>query len=69
MAPGLLSTDGRPVTLNEAAAKLGLTPDTLRQQIHAGRLKAKKLGPRLWWVTESEVERYRRDSRRGQGTK
>jgi excisionase family DNA binding protein len=54
------------MTLNEAAAKLNMTPDTLRQQIHAGRLKARKLGPRLWWVTESEVERYRRESRRQQ---
>jgi excisionase family DNA binding protein len=53
------------VTLNEAAARLNMTPDTLRQQIHAGRLRADKHG-RDWWVTEAEVERYRRDSRRGQ---
>lgn len=51
------------MTLKEAAASLGVTPDTLRQQIAAGRLKATKRG-RDWWVTKGEVERYRqaRDS-------
>lgn len=46
------------MTLKEAAAQLGVTPDTLRQQIAAGRLKATKRG-RDWWVTKGEVERYR----------
>ena len=46
------------MTLKEAAAILGVTPDTLRQQIAAGRLKAVKRG-RDWWVTKGEVERYR----------
>lgn len=49
------------MTLTEAASRLGLTPDTLRQQIHAGHLKARKIG-RDWWVTDSEVNRYRRVS-------
>lgn len=49
------------MTLNEAAALLGLSPDTLRVQVNNGRLKAKKLGP-IWTVTPSEVERYRRES-------
>lgn len=52
------------MTLTEAAVRLGLTPDTLRQQIHAGKLKATKHGPGLWWVTPAEVERYRAESRR-----
>lgn len=51
------------MTLNEAALLLNLRPATLRQQIHNGKLKAKKVG-RDWTVTPSEVERYRRDSRR-----
>ena len=46
------------MTLKEAAVSLGVTPDTLRQQIAAGRLKAVKRG-RDWWVTKGEVERYR----------
>jgi excisionase family DNA binding protein len=33
------------VTLIEAAAILGVTPDTLRQQIAAGKLRARKIGP------------------------
>ena len=51
------------MTLIQAAAELGLTPDTLRQQIHAGVLRAQKVG-RDWQVTRSEVERYRREHRR-----
>jgi excisionase family DNA binding protein len=52
------------VTLIEAAALLGVTPDTLRQQIHNGKLKATRRG-RDWWVTAREVERYRLENRRG----
>ena len=49
------------MTLAEAAAALGVTAATLRQQVAAGRLAARKVGP-LWVVAEREVERYRRDS-------
>lgn len=52
------------VTLKEAATILGVTPDTLRQQIAAGRLKASKRG-RDWWVTTREVDRYRSERRGG----
>jgi excisionase family DNA binding protein len=51
------------MTLTEAAAVLGVSPDTLRQQIARGRLKATKLG-RDWWVTPKEVERYERENKR-----
>lgn len=47
----------RTVTLKEAAERLAVTPDTLRQQINAGRLRAVKHGP-IWWVTAAEVQRY-----------
>lgn len=50
------------MTLGEAAALLELSPRTLRLQIQKGKLRAKKLGPRMWVVTEAEVERYRRES-------
>jgi len=46
------------MTLSEAAERLGLSPDTLRRQAQAGRLRARKLGT-LWIVSEREVERYR----------
>ena len=46
------------MTLTEAAARLGLSPATLRGQVRNGALKAKKVG-RDWTVTPAEVERYR----------
>jgi excisionase family DNA binding protein len=52
------------MTLIEAAAIIGVTPDTLRQQIANGKLRASKLG-RDWWVTRREVERYGAEHRRG----
>ena len=51
------------MTLTEAAASLGTTPDNLRGAIHRGSLKAVKHG-RDWWVEAREVERYRRENRR-----
>jgi len=51
------------LTLIQAAERLGVTPDTLRQQIANGRLKARKIG-RDWTVSEREVERYRKESKR-----
>ena len=52
------------MTLVEAAALLGVTAATLRQQIANGKLRATKRG-RDWWVTRGEVARYGRESRRG----
>jgi excisionase family DNA binding protein len=51
------------MTLTEAAVILGVQPDTLRRQIHLGKLKARKVG-RDWTVTAGEVERYRQESKR-----
>lgn len=51
------------MTLKEAAASLGVTPDNLRMAIRRGALRAVKHG-RDWWVTSAEVERYRRENRR-----
>ena len=52
------------MTLNEAAAALGVTAATLRQQIARGSLKARKIG-RDWSVTPAEVKRYDVARRRG----
>jgi excisionase family DNA binding protein len=49
--------------LPQAAALLGVTAATLRQQIANGKLRAVKRG-RDWWVTRGEVERYRATSKR-----
>lgn len=50
-------------TLREAAEYLGVTPDTLRQQIANGKLAAEKVG-RDWHVSCAEIERYEAVSRR-----
>jgi excisionase family DNA binding protein len=46
------------MTLQEAAARLGLASSTLRVQVRNGKLRATKKG-RDWHVTPTEVERYR----------
>jgi excisionase family DNA binding protein len=51
------------MTLKEAAVALGVTAATLRQQIAAGKLKARKVG-RDWSVTRGAVERYRKEHQR-----
>jgi excisionase family DNA binding protein len=51
------------MTLTQAAALLGVTAATLRQQIANGKLKARKIG-RDWHVSAREIERYQRESRR-----
>lgn len=56
------------MTLREAAQQLGITPDTLRQRIAAGSLRARKVGP-VWTVTPAELERYRRESLGQRGRK
>lgn len=49
------------LTLAEAAARLGVAQSTLRNQVKAGRLQARKLG-KTWITTGAEVERYRSES-------
>jgi len=57
------------MTLIEAAAMLGVTPDNLRGAIARGSLKATKVG-RDWHVTDREVDRYRTTHRRSpEGTR
>jgi hypothetical protein len=50
------------ITLADAARDLGVTTATLRQQIHAGQLKATRFGP-IWVVSEVEIARYRLENR------
>jgi excisionase family DNA binding protein len=49
------------LTLAQAASRLGVSPSTLRNQIHNGRLRGKLVG-KTWTVTEGEVARYQRES-------
>ena len=46
------------MTLNEAAAALGLSPSTLRNQVRNGQLRSRKVG-RDWHVTPAAVAEYR----------
>jgi len=48
------------LTLAEAAELLERSPNTLRHQVSAGRLRAKLIGKTLV-TTRTEVERYRRE--------
>lgn len=54
-------------TLREAAERLDMAPGTLRVQVHNGRLRATKVGGIVphWVVTEKELTRYGKESRRG----
>jgi excisionase family DNA binding protein len=45
------------LTIPQAAARLGVTPDTLRQQIKRGHLNATRAGG-VYLVTAREVARY-----------
>ena len=49
------------LTLAEAGDRLGLSPSTLRKQVHNGKLRATMVG-KTWTVTERELERYRVES-------
>ncbi len=49
------------MTVNQAAARLGVAASTLRVQIAKGKLRAVKRG-RDHWITDAEVERYRQES-------
>lgn len=52
------------MTLKQAAEQLGITPDSLRQAIARGSLKATKRG-RDWWVTEKQLRAWKGERREG----
>ncbi len=52
--------DDRVLTLIEAAALIGRSPQTLYLQARRGRLRAEQHGG-IWLVRESEVRRYERE--------
>lgn len=49
-----------PMTINEAAAQLEVSPSCLHTQARRGRLHARRIG-RRWHVDQEEVDRYRVD--------
>jgi excisionase family DNA binding protein len=48
----------RMITLSEAAGRIGVTADALRQAIRRGTLNAQKVGP-LYLVTTNEIDAYK----------
>ncbi|MCI0583086.1 MAG: helix-turn-helix domain-containing protein [Chloroflexi bacterium] len=52
------------MTVNEAAARLDVTPVNVRNAIARGALRATKHG-RDWWIDPREVDRYARENRYG----
>ena len=44
------------LTIAEAASRLGVHPNSIRNYIAAGRLSAKRVGPRLIRVDAAELE-------------
>lgn len=55
MIMSIISADYLPY--EEAAAKLGLSKESLRRYIHGGKIEAEKLG-RTYFVHVREVSRY-----------
>jgi len=47
----------RLISLKEAAEMYGFQPDSLRQLVHSGRLKARKFG-HIWSTTPADMEAY-----------
>lgn len=46
------------LSTKEAAERYNISPVTVRKWLTEGRLKGKKVGPKLWRVSEEELERY-----------
>ena len=55
------------LSLANASRELGVAHDTLRAQVHRGKLQAVKLG-RDWLITRAELDRYRRESKKPAAT-
>ena len=47
-----------PMTLEEAARQLGVSPATLQSDVAGGRLEARRVG-KAWVTSQAAVERYR----------
>lgn len=59
--------EGRDVvTITEAAQELGVRPDSLRQAVLRGAVKAMRAGG-IWLITREELDRYNRERIKGRG--
>ena len=47
------------MTVQEAAAILGMTPVGVRARLERGQMQGTKVHARLWLISKEEVERWR----------
>jgi excisionase family DNA binding protein len=45
-------------TIEEAAARLSITPDALRRWLRAGKIRGSKIGGRIWRIRESDIQEF-----------
>ena len=58
------------LTVTQSAARLSVTPGRIRQFIREGRLKAERLGPRMFAIREKDLQEFGAVARpHGQHTK
>ncbi len=57
------------MTVTEAAAALGLTPQAIRKRIAVGQMQAERAGARILLIPAAEVERWRVLGRQSPGPK
>jgi len=57
------------VTVEQAAAALGLSVRAIRARIGRGDMRAERLGQRVWAIPSAEVERWRALGRQKPGPK
>ncbi len=54
-------------TCQEAAEEIGVTDAYIRQLIAARKLRAKRVGARLWLISDEEIQRFKSQARRQGG--
>jgi excisionase family DNA binding protein len=57
------------ITVEQAAAELGLTAWGIRDRIQRGAMRAERLGKRVWAIPREEVERWKQLGRQRPGPK
>jgi 5-methylcytosine-specific restriction protein A len=53
------SDDDPTLTVQEAAAVLGVEASVIRRRLIAGRMRGHKVNPRLWLISKREVNRWK----------
>jgi excisionase family DNA binding protein len=54
---------GGTLTVKEVAAELRVSKSYVHQEIKARRLKAERMGPKVWRVRRADLDRYRQQRR------